>query len=213
MIQYRDPKESEAQVRAFARRVLRRVHSLGARSATLDDIEQELWIAWCKACEVYDPKFGAAFSTFLFRGMRQHINRYVESTYERFHQQTVAMAIDAPLSEDGASLSEMIEDSSIDFEADFEQEQNYEFAVQHLSERARIFVSLLKDQPEELTQEFRKLQLRSDYAKQLGIPHATPQRLAAYLIFDFMGASRGEREEITAEVEQLGACMIARSNV
>lgn len=211
---YRDPKASEARIRAFARRVLRRVHALGAKTATLDDIEQELWVAWCKAVEAYDPKGGASFQTFLYRGMQNHINRYVEQQYERFHEQTVALALDAAPSDDveGGSLIDIIPDESVNFDSELENEDAFQFAIQKLSERARIFVQLLKDQPTELVKEFQKLHIRGEYARKIGVPVITPQRMTAYIIFDFMGASRHERTQILAEVEELGKYMIARLN-
>lgn len=213
-IQYRDPKQSRAQVRSFAVKVLKRLHALGAASHTLDDVEQELWLAWCTACERYDPAAGTKFSTFLFNGMRLHINRYVEKNFERFHDQTTALSLD--YSEDGgdeggrnASFSESVADPNDTPDVVSDRERNFAYAMTRLSPRAQQFITILKDQPQEILNEVRRLDDKAEHAKKAGLTYANPHRLASFIVFDFMGASRFERKKILDEVQNLGELLTA----
>lgn len=210
-IQYRDPKESTKQINAFAAKVLRRLHQLGARTHSLDDVKQELWIAWCKACEAYRPEGGASFSTFLTNGMRLHINRYVEKNFERFHDETIALSLDQRgtggefVGSEDALLGDAIADSAPLQNVEYDNENCFAYALTRLSPRAKQFVTILKDQPKELIEEVRRLEEKSEYAKERGITYATAHRLTTPMIFDFMGASRTERKQIMDEVQQIGA--------
>lgn len=209
--QYRDPKESTKQIDSFAPRVLRRLHLLGAKTHTLDDVKQELWLAWCKACEAYKPDGGASFSTFLTKGMRLHINRYVEKNFERFHDETIALSLEghspagAGGENAGGRLSDVVADTAPPQSAEFENEDCFSYALTRLSPRAAKFVTILKEQPPELLDEVRRLEQKAEYAKERGITYATAHRLTSSMIFDFMGASRNERKQIMDEVQQIGA--------
>lgn len=203
-IQYRDPKDSEKAISSFAYRVLRRLHQLGARSHTLDDVKQELWIAWCKACESYRPDCGAQFSSFLYRGMQLHINRYIEKNFERFHDQTIAVSLDLePSSIEDASLGDVIADDKAKTGEEFENEDCFNYALSRLSPRAAQFLTLLKEQPIDLVDEVKCLEAKADYARERGIAISTSHRITTPMIFDFMDASRTERKQIMDEVIQI----------
>jgi DNA-directed RNA polymerase specialized sigma subunit len=210
MTQYRDPKESRAQIKAFAHKVLRRVHSLGARTQTLDDVEGELWVAWCLACERFNPEAGCAFSTYLYTGMRRHINRWIEKNFERFHDETVAASLDASygseMSEDGSgsTLGEAVADTHMRQDQEYEQKDCFAYALTRLSDRAKMFLTFLKDHPPELMAQMKDLEAKAKHAKELGVTYAMPNRLTSFMIFDFMGATRVERKQIMDEVAQVG---------
>lgn len=212
-IRFRDPKESKAQIDAFAHKVLRRLKSLGAASHTLDDVQQELWVAWCKACEAYDPQMGASFKTFLYLGMQRHINRYVETHFERFHGQTVALSLDATVEDGGETFASVVPDQGALQDAVLEQESNFAYAMSRLSPRAQKFLAIVREQPEGIIQEFRKFESKSEYAKQQGIHFAAPQRLASWLIFDLMGVSRPDRKLILDEITQLGEKLTSQAGL
>lgn len=206
MIEYRNPKDSEKQVKFFAIRVLRRMHSLGAKSATLDDIEQELWIAWCKACKGFDETGGASFKTYFDTGMKRHINRYVEKTAERFYEQTVAISLDAKLGDDAdMSLGDIVSDNAASALDKIDAESCYAMAIKKLSPRAKMFVLFLKEQPRELLNEVFLAEEKSLHAKSMGLNFTTPHSLTTGMIFDFMGVQRTERADILKEVRRVGA--------
>lgn len=208
-IQYRDPKDSAKAISKFASKVLRRLHQLGARSHTLDDVKQELWFAWCKACETYKPDSGASFSTYLHRGMQLYINRYIENNFEKFHDGTIALSLDGHAADGEVgtgenTLAEAIADPSAAPDADFDNESCFKYALTRLSPRAQQFITILKDQPIELVEEVRRLEDKAAYAKERGITFATAHRITTPMIFDFMGASRTERKQIMDEITQIG---------
>lgn len=201
----RDPKEDRAQVRSFAHKALRRIHALGAKTQTLDDVEGELWVAWCIACERYDPAGGAAFKTFLYQGMRMHINRWIEKSFERFHDETLAISLDATHGDaDDTTIGEVIPDTSMRQDEDFQREDCFAYALTRVSERSGQFLRFLKENPPELIERMKDLDAKAKYAKEIGASYATPQRLTSSMIFDFMGASRAERKQIMDEVTQIG---------
>jgi len=201
-VKYRDPKESKAQIRAFAYKVLRRIHALGGKTTSLEDVEQELWIAWCKACEAYDEKGGASFKTFLHIGMVRHINRYVQNNFERLHGETVALSLEAPMGDDdGATLAEAVPDTAERQDTKLIEEDVRERVMRRLTPRARQFVQILHDQPIELVRELDKFKEKQKVAREVGVQFSAPRRLTSWMVFDLMGASRTERTAIMREIE------------
>lgn len=201
----RDPKNDKAQVKAFAYKVLKRVHALGAKTQTVEDIEGELWVAWCLACERYNPEGGASFKTFLYQGMRMHINRWIEKSFERFHDETTAISIDASHHDaEDTTLGEVIPDSGLRQDEEFQREDCFNYALTRVSDRAGQFLKFLKDHPPELMERMKDLEAKAAYAKEIGASYAMPHRLTSSMIFDFMGASRVERKQIMEEVTQIG---------
>ncbi|OWZ90470.1 hypothetical protein B9J07_28200 [Sinorhizobium sp. LM21] len=204
----RDPKLDNAQVKSFAYKALKRVHALGAKSQTIDDVESELWIAWCIACDRYDAEAGAAFSTFLYKGMRLHINRWIEKNFERFHEETVAASLDAQVDhgEDGqgAEIGELVADTAERQDERYQREDCFAYALTRLSPRAGQFLKFLKDHPPELVKMMKDLEAKAAFAKQQGVTYAQPHRITSSMLFDFMGASRVERKQIMDEVTQIG---------
>ncbi|MBD9511664.1 hypothetical protein IB265_33450 [Ensifer sp. ENS10] len=204
----RDPKLDKAQVESFAYKVLKRVHALGAKSQTIDDVKSELWIAWCIACDRYSAEGGASFSTFLYSGMRLHINRWIEKNFERFHEETVAASLDAQvdLGEEGqgSEIGQMVADTSERQDERYQREDCFAYALTRLSPRAGQFLKFLKDHPPELMVMMKDLEAKAAFAKQQGVTYAQPQRITSSMLFDFMGASRVERKQIMDEVTQIG---------
>ena len=198
-----NPKDSAAAIRAFASKVYRRCRAAGASTLSLEDIEQELWIAWCKACDAYDPSHGAAFSTFLHRGMQLHINRYVEQQVSRRHSEVIAVSLDGSADEETGPLSDAVPDAAPSPEQLTIETDAYTRVLERLSERARIFVTLLHDQPQELVSEVTRLEQKAEFAKSRGLSFATAHRLTQPMVFDLMNANRIERAGIIAEIERV----------
>ncbi|WP_326894463.1 sigma factor (plasmid) [Rhizobium beringeri] len=205
----RDPKLDKAQVRAFAFKVLRRVHGLGAKTQTIDDIESELWVAWCIACDRYSAEGGAAFSTYLYSGMRRHINRWIEKNFERFHEETIAASLDAQVFSDengelGSQVGHLVADPQMTQDEAYQRENCFAYALSRVSPRAGQFLKFLKEHPPELMERMKDLEAKAEYAKEQGVNYAMPHRLTSSMILDFMGASRVERKQIMDEVTQIG---------
>jgi DNA-directed RNA polymerase specialized sigma24 family protein len=205
-----DPKASVKTIRSFAFKVLKRLHALGAKSQTIDDAEQELWIAWCKARDNFNPELGVTFNTYLHSVMRNHINRHIVLNFERFHEQTVALSLDLEVggesSGEGANmeLHDVLADTATPVAELVEGQSVFAYACNRLSPRARSFVTVLNEQPQELLDEVLRLNEKSTHAQSLGVAYAQPRRLTSAMVFDLMQASRVERTTILAEITQLG---------
>jgi DNA-directed RNA polymerase sigma subunit (sigma70/sigma32) len=205
MSDFIDPKESERMIFALAHRVKRRLQSLPQSIMSYEDIEQELWIAWCKARDAFEPSRGIPWAAYLQRGMRQHINRVVEKNIERFEGQTFALSLDESFGEDGdTTLGEIIPAADPLPCNVVEGKSNYEKAMSVMSGRAKVFVLLLNEQPKVILDEVLMAQDKAEHAVKLGAPFNAPRRITAMMVFDLMGASRPERARITREVEKIG---------
>ena len=202
----RNPKDDKAQVKAFAYKVLRRVHALGAKTQTIEDIESELWVAWCIAAEKFDPAGGASFKTFLYQGMRLHINRWIEKSFERFHDETIAASLEAGSPDDAnrGTFGEVVADTKERQDQAFQREDCFQYALTRVSDRAGMFLKFLRDNPPELMNRMKDLEAKAKHAREIGASYAMPHRLTSSMIFDFMGASRVERKQIMEEVTQIG---------
>jgi len=197
-----DPKDSAAQVKSFAIKVQRRLLAAGAASHSLEDVEQELWVAWCKACESFSPTGGASFSTYLHLGMQRHINRYVLNNVTRRHPEVLAASLDLdPTGEGEMTLGDIIPSDELTPEEEVSRKWSYELAISSLSPRSRAFVEILSNQPSAILNEARALEAKSDYAKSIGRTVPVSRRLTTSMIFDLMDASRGERRAIMNEIE------------
>ncbi len=211
---YKDHKEDERMIFALTHRVVRRLQTLPQVVMSKEDIEQELWVAWCKARDAFEPSRGIPWAAYLQRGMKQHINRVVDVQIERFEGQTFALSLNQSVNPTGGydredSLEDVIPgDTPLPCE-EAERESNYRMALTVLSSRAKIFVTILKDQPEDLLQEVLIAQDKAEHANKLGAPYNAPRRITTAMVFDLMGAPRSERTKITREVEQLGIRMSA----
>ena len=207
MRDYRDPKESAKAVSAFAGRVMRRLAKTDV-STSREDVEQELWIAWCVACQNYDPASGVPFLAYLRNGMRLHVNRWVEKHFERRQQELFALSFDmkGEGSEDDTecgTLNDIIPSAAPAPDAAIEHRSAVSWAMSRLSPRAQMFVSILESQPVELLDEIHKIESRVEYARERGIPAYFSHRLTAAMVFDLMGADRVERVRINKELGQL----------
>lgn len=200
-----DFEKSRRQVRRLAYRVMRRLSSINAPIISQSDIEQELWVGWCKARDVFDPERGVPFAAFAQRGMKQHINRYIERHIERFEGQTFALSLDANCFENGedTTLGEAIASDNPEPHKISEQLSSFRASYRRMSPKAQTFVRILNDQPQELLQEILMAQDKAEHASKLGAPYVQQRRITSKMVFDLMGLSRTERVKIMAEVESI----------
>jgi DNA-directed RNA polymerase specialized sigma24 family protein len=204
-----DLKESEKIINSFSFKVGRRLQAAGAPMHLIEDVRQELWIAWCKARDTYDESSPASFKTYLYGGMRIHMNNWIRDNINRRHAEVIAKSMDAELDEEngGATLADMIPSADPTPEVTFWLERTWEFAVARLSPRSRQFVELLREPPEGLLAQVRQIEARTAFAKAQGISAPFNNRVTTSMVFDLMGASRNERIKIAAEIRKLGAKM------
>lgn len=201
----RDPKQDAKQVNSFASRALMRVRAAGDHITSLEDLKQELWVAWCLAVENFDAKAGVPFGAYLQRGMRQHINRHIEKHVSRRHDEVTALSLDYTVRDDDeeVAFADAVPSADPSPDVEIEWRSQLEYAMSLMSPRAKLFVSLLERQPPELLEEVRRLQARSDYARERGLPTLSFNRLTAAMVFDLIGASASERVKINHEIRHL----------
>ncbi|WP_456868371.1 hypothetical protein [Galbibacter sp. BG1] len=208
-----EPQKSEKAIKAFSWRVMKRLCAAGdgGRAFSMEDIQQELRIAWVKASQAYSPELGVPFQAYLLNGMRLHINRVIEKHIERRHNEVIAMSLDASMSNSGdkpITLADAIADETIKEETDFEEDQHFKHAIRRLKPRAQLFITLLREQPEELLNEVIRMKKKAEYARdEMGMTASSTNRLTAWMIFDLMDAPNPERTEIMKEIRALGERM------
>jgi DNA-directed RNA polymerase specialized sigma24 family protein len=203
---YADPKRSEHLVRSLRAKVQRRLSSISTPVMSGEDIEQELWIAWCKARDSFDPDRGIPFGAYVWRGMMQHINRQIERHISRFKGQTFALSINAGRLSDDGEMNEgiPIPDKDIGQEEKSIRRSCYRRAIKKLSPDARTFVRILDEQPPEILQEVMLATDKEEHAKNIGAPFVNPRRITSKMVFDLMGLDRSERRGILKEVKEMG---------
>ncbi|WP_287333286.1 sigma factor [Mesorhizobium sp.] len=199
-------KESEKLVKRLVAKVMRRLLAAGAPPHIREDIEQEMWVAWCIARDTFDETKGAAFSTYVRNGIMLHINRWAEKHISRRHAEVIAKSLDAKVGDDpdGASLGEAVacENAAPD-EAVLEND-HWQFAMQQLDPKARQFMTILRDQPPELIEEIRKLEAKAEYARSQGHSIMVPHNVSTTMVFELMGIGRFERVKMADRIRKAG---------
>lgn len=206
MIDWRD---SQKDIRSFTFRVGRRIAAAGGPSHLVEDVTQELWLAWCLARDNWCEDGEASFRTYLMNGMRLHINRWADVNLSRRHAELVALSLDAENGDegDGATLHEVLmsEDPTPDFI--ITRASSFIYATDNMSPRTRQFVQLLAEQPEELVRELNCLRAKKKYAAAKGQTMPLANRITCSLVFQLMGADRSERTQILGEIERVSSKM------
>ena len=202
MSDWKDPRISERTVHRCAWRIYRRLCRAGGRSLPYEDVLQEMWLAWCKAVETYDPDINPNFQAYLWNGMMQHgITVYRKQVSYRF-QELHAVSFDQPVTSNG-------EDSLADFYTDPDQRSAEQAVIEEsvfanisrrLSDEARIVVNLMRNQPPELVEAFTHFNYKAEQARSMNVPYAKPSALRISVIFDLMGLSRSRRAEVLDEL-------------
>lgn len=201
---HHDPKTVDKLVKKYAHKVMRRL--VGANTSFLHfaDVEQELWVAYSMARDSYNPEMGAKFSTYLVRGMLLHINRVLNVQLFWKPELTYALSLNTPQDDENDATLESVTPGQTNTEAEIEAKLNYEFALTRLKPKARIFVRLLQEQPEELCAEVLKGHQKAEHGRAMGITVAIPRKLTARMIFDLLDYTPQDRKQVLAEVGQLG---------
>jgi DNA-directed RNA polymerase specialized sigma24 family protein len=194
-------EDSEKQIKAFGRRVLNRMRAAGAVSTQLEDVVGELRIAWCEARNRWNSQTGVPFGAYLYRGMRNHINRWAQNELdvhniapfsfnkEVFEQDEVEF-IDI--------LKPNIEEPSIEDQLISRDEAK--LFLDDLSDDTRKLVELLISPPEFLIEELKKMQARARYGRTRGLCSSSPKQLTISFIMDALGLSQGQRRAVSIEL-------------
>lgn len=205
-------EESAKQIGAYAFRALRRAHAAGDRSLTIEDLKQELSIAWCIAVRDFDDSKGVPFGAFLQRGMQLYMNRYIEKNVTRRHDEVGALSLEytgndafmSPYGSDTPTFGDIVPDGKPGPNVSVEEESQMLYARRKLSKRAYQFVKILRDQPAEIMAQVQHVDARCAFGKSRGTSAPNSFRLTSSMVFDLMDATPHERKLVIAEVRNLG---------
>lgn len=197
------------QMRAFAYRQMRLAYVRGASGLSFEDVMQELAIAWCLARDSYRPDGGASFSTYLHRGMSMHMRSFMNRRLERaVGSDHAKVSLDAEI--DGeVSLHEALPSAHPALDEALNERQEYRFLLKRVSERARMFLTLLVETPPEILSEFEKARQHFDYARSQGVDVSRSTLNLSNIIFSLMGLTRREQSGVLSELKLVGASLCA----
>lgn len=195
--------ESTKLVERFAGKVFRRCRAAGAKSIQLADITQELWIAWCKARDTFDPSQGVPFGAYLQRGMMNHINRY--AGFEIEQSNSAPYSLDQPVGgEENATLGMFIEDrNTVAADDAVFNRQAVDLVLKKASPVTRRLLEFLLEPPEEMIQEFEALKARSKFARERGFYGSEARSVRISFVADFMGLDTAQKQEVMQELAHL----------
>lgn len=125
-----------------------------AHVLTVEDIEQELWIAWISSKEKFDPQAGVRFSTYYMKMAYWHINRVFENQAKSVRATSDNITVNEG---EHLSLFDKIADEGVTPEEFCENTDAAEKAISELSTVAQQVVAWLKEPPEVLAQELERV--------------------------------------------------------
>lgn len=201
-----DYRESERMVQRLANKVMFRLSAAGAPTHIKQDIQQEMWVAWCLARDGWDETKGASFATYAYTGMLRHINRWAEVNVSKRHAEVIALSLDATVDPEGegGTLAEAIPADQADVDEEMTEASDWRLVMRYLDPTSRKFLTLLRDQPPELLAEVRALQARAQYARDNGYNTFVASGLSTMMISDLMGLNKVERLRIAKRIRKAG---------
>ena len=200
-----DPTSYEnnlSTINAYAWKVLRRVHAAGWRHISLEDVQQELGIAWMRANKSYNPQAGAAFKTYLYQGMRLHVNAWLRSEAYSVGGSLSLDETSFGAEGDDGSLHEVIAAPGVAQDEELVEKQTEARVMARLSPLSQLVLRLLQNPPDLLVQEFRAMRAKYDYARERGMIIALPTEISLTVIFMFLGLSRTLRGNVRREIKE-----------
>ncbi|AGC36089.1 RNA polymerase sigma factor [Rhizobium phage RHEph10] len=199
-----DHKESVDLIRRLSWSIARKLHGNGATSLSHEDVEQELWLVWCRARDTFDPTLGVPFKAYLIEGIRRSKLAINRQMFKRIGEER-AQRLDAPVGNDGEgdNLIDLMPSSAPLPDAQVDEATHIAWALKKLSERTALFLKLLYEQPPELLEQMRLLKARAEYAKSIGAQNILISHITTSFVFRLMDADRPERTKILAELRTL----------
>lgn len=199
-----DHKESVDLIRRLSWSITRKLHGSGVLSLSHEDIEQELWLVWCRARDTFNPSLGVPFRAYFLKGVEISKKEISRKTYKRIGEEHAAR-LDAPLGDDetGSTMLDQMPSADPTPDADLVETTHLQWALANLTDRASQFLKLLYEQPPELLEQMRHLNARANYAKEIGAPNILIGGITTSFVFRLMDADRVERTKILAELRKL----------
>ncbi|QIG69115.1 RNA polymerase sigma-70 factor protein [Rhizobium phage RHph_N1_15] len=197
-------KDSVDLIRRLSWSIARKLHGSGATSMSQEDVEQELWIVWCRARDTFDPELGVPFRAYLIEGIRRSKLAINRKMFKRIGEER-AQRLDAPVGgeDESTALVDLMPSNEPLPDAQADEATHIAWALSKLSARTALFLKLLYEQPPELLEQMRLLKARADYADQIGAKNILISHITTSFVFRLMDADRPERTKILAELRKL----------
>jgi len=196
--------EHERLLRSMASKFHRRATAAGAASLQIDDVFQEMCVAWCQARDAYNSNYQVPFTAFLVRGVRNHCNRWINKQItegqDRLNLDEGGEGTDQEhhsFVADAGAISP--EDAAIDAD---------HLAVQReiLSPLAQKFLEILENPPPAIYRILDAMQAKRAYAQSRGVtPGFYFKQIKAPLVFELMGLDMATREKLKKELQLYAA--------
>jgi hypothetical protein len=198
-----DHRDSAVRIAKTAWFTSRQLQAVGVTHHSKEDIEQELWMVWCKARDTFDETLGVPFEAYLVNGMKRHLQFVLKRKVFQRIEDSWAKSLDAPVGdEDNRTIGDTIADTSAPT-VTLEEEDHFAWFISQLSDQAATFARLLKEQPAPLLDELDRFRDRSEYAKEQHVANMCFSSITTSMVFKLMGCSRPERTRILAEIREL----------
>jgi DNA-directed RNA polymerase specialized sigma24 family protein len=196
-------KDYETLVKRFSGAFYRKMLRSGVTAFTLEDIQQEHWLGFCRARNSYSAETGVPFQAYLIKGLEQLQSEMRRKVSKRFHERN-HLSLDAPIGDEDSKmqLHETLAGDEEELGSSLDRDQQIERLCANLSDRARTYVQLIYRQPAELLEQTKAIRARAEHASNIGIAHFAPSGVSSSLVFKLMGAPRQERTRINAEIEK-----------
>ena len=199
--------QHERLLRSMASRFHRRATAAGASSLQIEDVFQEMCIAWCHARDAYNENYAVPFTAFLVRGVRNHCNRFLK-------RQITEGQDKVNLDDAGKNADETMDDyhsiiadqNAVSPEAATIDADHRAVARELLSPLAQKFLEILESPPPAIYQILDAMQAKRAFAESRGVmPGFAFRTLKAPLIFDLMGLDRTARDKLKRELQTYAA--------
>jgi DNA-directed RNA polymerase specialized sigma24 family protein len=199
--------EHERLLRSMASKFHRRATAAGAASLQIDDVFQEMCVAWCQARDAYNSNYQVPFTAFLVRGVRNHCNRWINKQITEGQDK---LELDADFDNDNETAADrhsVVADESVVSPEEAAVMADHR-AVQReiLSPLAQKFLEILENPPPAIYRILDAMQAKRAYAQSRGVvPGFTFKQIKAPLVFELMGLDVATREKIKKELQLYAA--------
>lgn len=198
---YRDPKNSIGQVERLARYYHHQFKRSIGSSLSVEDLTQEFWIVWQRVVEVYDPARGAAFSTVLWKSLRNAALRIAE--YHGRRSKIGCVSLDQQNVGSDHGMIETIssdEDSALD---QIIQRERTERILAKIDPRLRLIVELLQKPSELMEREIEGLRAKAEYGQSIGATTLPQPRITISMLMELFGLDRKSQYRFLDQMKEV----------
>lgn len=201
--QYREGDDIDNWMKYFSYKVLRRMHSAGAKSVSFEDVYSECKLALFTSMRRYNSNLNVPFKPYAFTGIKMYVNKWVEKQIS--YDINASYKLDQAISDDmdGTTLGDIIEDENEESHENFNKDEIINKIYNDLSFKARVYYKLVLDTPRSVVDEFRKVQERIRHSNDIGYKKPIPKTISDSFYYDVMNITPVEGDLIKREIEEV----------